>query len=45
MGLPRRDNHKGNWDQLVGKCTRCLNKLIEVAATRRRNYILDQVKN
>ncbi|KAH0540429.1 heterogeneous nuclear ribonucleoprotein U-like protein 1 isoform X1 [Cotesia glomerata] len=42
MGLPRRDNHKGNWDQLVGKCTRCLNKLIEVAATRRRNYILDQ---
>ncbi|XP_057324388.1 heterogeneous nuclear ribonucleoprotein U-like protein 1 isoform X2 [Microplitis mediator] len=42
MGLPRRDNHKGNWDQLMGKCTRCLNKLIEVAATRRRNYILDQ---
>ncbi|XP_063990998.1 heterogeneous nuclear ribonucleoprotein U-like protein 1 [Diachasmimorpha longicaudata] len=41
-GLPRRRNYHGRWDVLIDKCTRCLNKLLDVAATRRRNYILDQ---
>ena len=30
------------WEALIEKCTRCLNILLEVAAKRRRNYILDQ---
>ncbi|XP_011314429.1 heterogeneous nuclear ribonucleoprotein U-like protein 1 [Fopius arisanus] len=42
IGLPRRRNYHGRWDVLIDKCTRCLNKLLDVAATRRRNYILDQ---
>ena len=30
------------WEVLIEKCTRCLNILLEIAAKRRRNYILDQ---
>ena len=30
------------WETLIEKCTRCLNILLEIAAKRRRNYILDQ---
>ena len=33
---------KIRWEVLIEKCTRCLNILLEVAAKRRRNYILDQ---
>ena len=42
IGLPRRRNYHGRWEVLIDKCTRCLNKLLEMASTRRRNYILDQ---
>ncbi|KAK0097283.1 hypothetical protein PV326_002641 [Microctonus aethiopoides] len=42
VGLPRKRNYHGRWEVLIDKCSRCLNKLLEVAATRRRNYILDQ---
>ncbi|XP_034944568.1 heterogeneous nuclear ribonucleoprotein U-like protein 2 isoform X2 [Chelonus insularis] len=42
IGLPRKRNYHGRWETLIDKCSRCLNKLLEVAATRRRNYILDQ---
>lgn len=43
MGLPRKANYSGRWDILIDKCTKCLNKLMDVGAHRRRNFILDQV--
>jgi hypothetical protein len=43
MGLPRKRNYAGRWDVLIDKCTKCLMKLLDIAARRRRNYILDQV--
>lgn len=43
MGLPRKKNYAGRWDVLIDKSTKCLNKLLEVGATKKRNYILDQV--
>ncbi|KAK3925467.1 Heterogeneous nuclear ribonucleoprotein U-like protein 1 [Frankliniella fusca] len=42
MGLPRKNNYAGRWEVLIEKCTKCLQKLLEVAGRRRRNYILDQ---
>ncbi|XP_046675963.1 heterogeneous nuclear ribonucleoprotein U-like protein 1 isoform X2 [Homalodisca vitripennis] len=42
QGLARKRNYHGRWDVLIDKCTKCLNKLLEMAAGRRRNYILDQ---
>lgn len=43
MGLPRKKNYAGRWDVLIDKSTKCLNKLFEVAAGKKRNYIIDQV--
>ena len=43
MGLPRKKNYHGRWDQLIAMCTRCLNTLLDMACKRRRNYIIDQV--
>lgn len=42
MGLPRKKNYHGRWDQLIAMCTRCLNTLLEMASKRRRNFIIDQ---
>ncbi|XP_037091309.1 heterogeneous nuclear ribonucleoprotein U-like protein 1, partial [Pollicipes pollicipes] len=42
MGLPRKKNYHGRWDQLIAMCTRCLNTLLDMACKRRRNYIIDQ---
>ncbi|XP_043238720.1 heterogeneous nuclear ribonucleoprotein U-like protein 1 isoform X1 [Amphibalanus amphitrite] len=42
MGLPRKKNYHGRWDQLIAMCTRCLNTLLDMASKRRRNYIIDQ---
>ncbi|XP_062587264.1 heterogeneous nuclear ribonucleoprotein U-like isoform X2 [Saccostrea cucullata] len=42
MGLPRKKNYAGRWDVLIDKSTKCLNKLLEVAAGKKRNYIIDQ---
>lgn len=42
MGLPRKRNYAGRWDVLIDKSTKCLNKLLELAARTPRNYILDQ---
>ena len=44
-GAPLKDNFKGRWETVVEKCTRALNKLLESAPSRRRNYILDQQAN
>lgn len=43
MGLRRQRNYAGRWDILIQQATQCLNRLIEIAARKRRNYILDQV--
>lgn len=42
MGLPRKKNYAGRWDVLIDKSTKCLNKLLEIAAGKKRNYIIDQ---
>uniref|UniRef100_A0A3Q3WBQ3 B30.2/SPRY domain-containing protein n=1 Tax=Mola mola TaxID=94237 RepID=A0A3Q3WBQ3_MOLML len=42
MGLRRQKNYAGRWDILIQQATQCLNRLIEIAARKRRNYILDQ---
>ncbi|XP_068601713.1 heterogeneous nuclear ribonucleoprotein U-like protein 1 [Brachionichthys hirsutus] len=42
MGLRRQKNYSGRWDILIQQATQCLNRLIEIAARKRRNYILDQ---
>ena len=44
MGLPRKRNYAGRWDVLIDLATKCLNKMLELAASRKRNYIIDQVK-
>jgi len=41
-GEPRKKHHKGKWDQVIQKATRCLQDMLRVAATRRRNIIIDQ---
>lgn len=43
MGLPRKANYSGRWDVLIEKCTKCLQRLMDIGCHRRRNYILDQV--
>jgi len=43
MGLPRKRNYAGRWDVLIDKSTKSLNRLFEIAAKKKRNYILDQV--
>ncbi|KAG8448808.1 hypothetical protein GDO86_015762 [Hymenochirus boettgeri] len=42
MGLRRQRNYAGRWDMLIQQATKCLNRLIQIAARRKRNYILDQ---
>uniref|UniRef100_A0A0A9XC80 Heterogeneous nuclear ribonucleoprotein U-like protein 1 n=1 Tax=Lygus hesperus TaxID=30085 RepID=A0A0A9XC80_LYGHE len=42
MGLPRKANYHGRWDVLIEKCTKCLQRLMDIGSHRRRNYILDQ---
>ena len=43
MGLPRKNNYHGRWEELIQSCTRCLNKLIDVGCKRRRHFVIDQV--
>ncbi|XP_066438104.1 heterogeneous nuclear ribonucleoprotein U-like protein 1 isoform X2 [Eleutherodactylus coqui] len=42
MGLRRQRNYAGRWDVLIQQATKCLNQLIQIAARKKRNYILDQ---
>ncbi|KAJ8665326.1 hypothetical protein QAD02_006988 [Eretmocerus hayati] len=44
-GMPLKDQFKGRWETVVEKCSRALTKLLEMAPSRRRNYILDQTAN
>ncbi|NWH49055.1 HNRL1 protein, partial [Fregata magnificens] len=44
MGLRRQRNYAGRWDVLIQQATQCLNRLIQIAARKKRNYILDQVR-
>ena len=44
MGLPRKRNYAGRWDSLIDKSTKCLNRLLEIASKKKRNYIIDQVR-
>ncbi|XP_058810334.1 heterogeneous nuclear ribonucleoprotein U-like protein 2 isoform X2 [Phymastichus coffea] len=44
-GAPLKDKFKGRWEHVVEKCSRAVNKLLESAPSRRRNYILDQQAN
>ncbi|XP_072933923.1 uncharacterized protein [Epargyreus clarus] len=39
---PFRTHYEGRWDAMVSKGAKCVLKLLEIAKTRRRNYILDQ---
>jgi heterogeneous nuclear ribonucleoprotein U-like protein 1 len=41
-GLPRKRNYHGRWDVLIGTCTQCFDEMLQLAAKRRRNYIIDQ---
>lgn len=41
-GNPLKNNYKNCWTLLLDKLSKSLNKLVEIAALRRRNYILDQ---
>ncbi|XP_076757593.1 uncharacterized protein LOC143427389 [Xylocopa sonorina] len=41
-GSSYKEEHDEQWKVLIDKCTDALNKLLEMASTRRRNYILDQ---
>lgn len=43
-GEPLRSKFKGRWSLLIDKVQKCLNRLITIGASRRRNYIIDQVR-
>ncbi|KAK7068033.1 hypothetical protein SK128_019253 [Halocaridina rubra] len=41
-GSPRKRNYNGRWEVLIERCTKCLNRLLEMSYKRRRNFIIDQ---
>merc|ERR1712223_1292759 len=41
-GEPLKKHHDGKWDQLIQKCTRCLQEWLRMASQRRRNVVVDQ---
>ncbi|KAG5896297.1 hypothetical protein JTB14_008853 [Gonioctena quinquepunctata] len=41
-GEPLKSKYKGKWSLLVDRLQKCLNKLVSIAAQRRRNFIIDQ---
>merc|ERR1740129_1565945 len=43
-GEPRKEHHKGKWEQVVQKAARSLQEMLRAASQRRRNVIIDQVR-
>merc|ERR1712051_1136112 len=41
-GESLKKHHDGKWDQLIQKCTRCLQEWLRMASQRRRNVVVDQ---
>lgn len=44
-GEPLKSKYLGQWHTLMDRLQKCLNKLIDVAPTRRRNYIIEEQMN
>jgi heterogeneous nuclear ribonucleoprotein U-like protein 1 len=42
-GLTRQRNYSERWEQLMPEASSVLNKLISIAASRKRNFLWDQV--
>lgn len=42
-GAPLKDSYRGRWSVILDKLQKCLSRLVESAAQRRRNYVIDQV--
>ena len=43
MGVARKRD-VGGYSKLMDKAAKCLHRLFELAASKKRNYILDQVR-
>lgn len=43
-GNPLKNSYKHRWNVVLDKLQKCLFKLVEAAALRRRNYVIDQVR-
>lgn len=41
-GAPRHKCHHGRWDMLMGLVAKAVNKLIQLACRKKKNYIIDQ---
>lgn len=41
-GKPLKSNFKGRWSLLLDKLQKSINRLIDIASQRRRNYIIDE---
>lgn len=41
-GNPLKNNYKGRWNVILDRLMKCVNILVEAAALRRRNFIIDQ---
>ncbi|KAF5304618.1 hypothetical protein FQR65_LT07900 [Abscondita terminalis] len=39
---PLKNNYKGRWNVILDRLMKCVNILVEAAALRRRNFIIDQ---
>lgn len=42
-GTPLKNSYRGRWSVILDKLQKCLSRLVESAALRRRNYVIDQV--
>lgn len=42
---PLKDSYRGRWSVILDKLQKCLSRLVESAALRRRNYVIDQVSS
>ncbi|CAG5125307.1 unnamed protein product, partial [Candidula unifasciata] len=42
LGQPRKQHFTGRWRDLLDMAAKCLNRMIEIASHKKRNYIIDQ---